>query len=89
MNERGKSDGPVVPAKPSNNAARAVAETVEGRGPAEGNTASKTRPGHSAGVSAPSALDRVRESHSKTRKRGSRRCCITSTSIACGRHIGR
>ena len=34
---------------------------MEGRRPAEGNTASKTRPGHSAGPDAPSALERVRE----------------------------
>ena len=61
MNERGKSDGPVVPAKPPNKAAGAAAEVVEGRGPAEGNTASKTRPGHGAGSDVPSALDRVRE----------------------------
>ena len=61
MNERGKSDGPVVPAKPANKAAVAAAESVEERRPAEGNTASKTRPGHSAGPGAPSALDRVRE----------------------------
>src|SRR5664280_2874937 len=32
MHERGKSDSPVVPAKPLNSAARAVAEVVEGRG---------------------------------------------------------
>ena len=61
MNERGKSDGRVVPAKPANKAARADAESVEERRPAEGNTASKTRPGHRAGQGAPSALDRVRE----------------------------
>ena len=61
MNERGKSDSPVVPAKPSNNAASAVAEVVEGRGLAKGNAASKTRPGRSAGADAPSALDRVRQ----------------------------
>ena len=60
MHDRGKSDGPVVPAKPPNNAADAVAEAVEGRGLAKGNTAGKTRPGLRAGVSAPSALDRVR-----------------------------
>ena len=60
MNDRGKSDSPVVPAKPPNNAARAVAEVVEERGLPEGNAASKTRPGHRAGQSAPSALDRVR-----------------------------
>ncbi len=33
---------------------------VEGRDLAEGNTTSKTRPGHGAGQGAPSALDRVR-----------------------------
>ena len=60
MHDRGKSDGPVVPAKPPNNAASAVAEVVEGRGPAEGNAASKTRPGLRAGVSVSSDLDRVR-----------------------------
>ena len=61
MNERGKSDGGVVPAKPANNTATAVAELVEERRPAKGNMASKTRPGHRAGSGALSALDRVRE----------------------------
>ena len=61
MNERGKSDGPVVPANPPNNAAPAAAEVGEERGSAKGNTAGKTRPGHRAGQGAPSALDRVRE----------------------------
>jgi len=60
MHERRKSDRPVVPAKPPNNAAQAAAEVVEERGLAKGNATSKTRPGHSAGVSATSALDRVR-----------------------------
>src|SRR4051794_2425724 len=60
MHDRGKSDGPVVPAKLPNNAARAVAEAVEGRGPAKGNTAGETRSGHRAGEDAPSELDRVR-----------------------------
>jgi len=61
MNERGKSDSPVVPAKLPNKAASAAAEAVEERGLAKGNTASKTRPGHRAGPDAPSALGRVRE----------------------------
>ena len=60
MHEHGKSDSPVVPAKPPNNAAQAVAEAVEERGLAKGNTAGKTRPGPRADMSAPSALDRVR-----------------------------
>ncbi len=60
MYEYGKSDSPVVPAKPPNKAARAAAEVVEERGLAKENTTSKTRPGHRAGSGASSALDRVR-----------------------------
>jgi group II intron reverse transcriptase/maturase len=61
MNERGKSDRPVVPANLSNKTVEAVAEAGEGRGRAKGNTDSKTHPGHSAGTDASSALGRVRE----------------------------
>ena len=61
MNERGKSDSSVVPAKPSNNAGRPVAEVVEERGLAKGNTTSATRPGRSAGSGVSNGLDRVRE----------------------------
>jgi RNA-directed DNA polymerase len=59
MNGRGKSDGPVVPANLPNKAA--AAEAGEERGPAKGNTASKTRPGRSAGQGVSRALDRVRQ----------------------------
>ncbi|HVA06508.1 MAG TPA: group II intron reverse transcriptase/maturase [Acidimicrobiales bacterium] len=61
MNEGGKSDNSVVPAKLSNKAGQPVAEVVEGRELAEGNTDSSTRPGRSAGSDVPSGLDRVRE----------------------------
>ena len=61
MNDRGKSDSPVVPTKLPNNAACAAAEVVEERGLAEGNTSSSTRPGLRAGSAVPSGLDRVRE----------------------------
>jgi len=63
MHEGGKSDGPVVPAKPPNNApaAAGAAEVVEERGPAKGNTASTTPPGRRAGSGASSGLARVRE----------------------------
>jgi retron-type reverse transcriptase len=62
MNDHGKSDGPVVPAKPLNKpAVMAAAEVVEGRGPAEGNTGSESRPGRSAGMGVSSDLDRVRQ----------------------------
>src|SRR5215469_9226637 len=59
MNERGKSDSPVVPTKPPNTTK--AAEVVEERGLAEGNAADPTRAGRRAGASAPSGLDRVRE----------------------------
>jgi RNA-directed DNA polymerase len=61
VNERGKSDRPVVPANLPNKTVETVAEVGEGRGRAKGNTDSKTRPGHSAGTDASSALGRVRE----------------------------
>ena len=61
MHERGKSDNPVVPVKPPNKAGGPAAEAVEGRGLAEGNMASSTRPGRSAGQGVPSGLGRVRE----------------------------
>ena len=59
MNERGKSDGPVVPANLPNKAA--AAEAGEERGPAKGSTDGKARPGRSAGSGVSQALDRVRE----------------------------
>jgi hypothetical protein len=61
MHEGGKLDRLVVPANPSNKAVEAVAEVGEGRRRAKGNTASKPRPGRSAGSDASSALGRVRE----------------------------
>ena len=61
MHGHGKSDGCIVPAKPSNNAASAAAEVVEGRRPAKGNTDRPTRTGRSAGQRVSSGLDRVRE----------------------------
>ena len=61
MHERGKSDRLVVPANPPNEAVETVMEVGEERRRAKGNTDSKTRPGHSAGCDASSALGRVRE----------------------------
>ncbi|MDQ1247923.1 MAG: RNA-directed polymerase, partial [Actinomycetota bacterium] len=63
MHEGGKSDDRVVPANLPNKvpAAAGAAEVGEGRRSAEGNTASKTPPGHRAGSGASNALDRVRE----------------------------
>ena len=63
MNEREKSDSPVVPAKLPNKSGTTVteAEVVEERGLAKGNTDSTTRPGRSAGVDVSNGLDRVSE----------------------------
>jgi len=61
MDDRGKSDNPVVPAKPPNKAGGPVAEVVEERGLAKGNTDRPTRPGRRAGPDVPHGLDRVRE----------------------------
>ena len=60
MDDRGKSDDLVVPAKPPNNAQGGAAEAVEGRGSPKGNATSSTCSGRSAGQSASSGLDRVR-----------------------------
>ena len=65
MDDRGKSDDPVVPASPANNAQGGAAESVEGRGSTEGNVASETRSGLRAGTSAPSDLARVRQAARK------------------------
>jgi len=59
MHEDGKSDSPVVPAKPPNKTS--VAEVVEERGLAKGNTTSATHPGRRAGAGVRNGLDRVRE----------------------------
>jgi RNA-directed DNA polymerase len=60
MNDHEKSDRPIVPVKPSNKPGKSGAEMVEGRGLPEGNAASETRPGRSAGLGVSSDLDRVR-----------------------------
>src|ERR671918_1157290 len=61
MHDRGKSDDPVVPAKPPNNAQGGAAEAVEERGSPKGNATGETRPGRRAGHGVASELGRVRE----------------------------
>ncbi len=69
MHDSGKSDRPVVPAKPSNNAEPSAAERVEGRGLAKGNMDEQNAPRtQRRAVGAPSALDRVRQRASNDRK---------------------
>jgi group II intron reverse transcriptase/maturase len=69
MNEDGKSDGPVVPTKPPNNAPRGAAEVVEERSPTKGNvdqqTMSRTQ---SRNEDMQRALDRVREAARRDKK---------------------
>jgi RNA-directed DNA polymerase len=61
MNGHGKSDSPVVPAKPPNNAGRLVTEVVEERGLPKGNADRPTRPAHSGGQDVSHGLERVRQ----------------------------
>ena len=68
MNEHGKSDRPVVPEKLPNKAGQPVAEGVEGRGLAKGNSGEQNAPRTQSRSSAPSALDRVRQVARKDRK---------------------
>lgn len=67
-NGREKSDGVVVPAKPSNNAERSAAETGEGRTPAKGNPQERNALRTQCRDSAPSALARVREAAKKDKR---------------------
>ncbi len=73
MDERGKSDSPVVPRKSPNNAGRPAAEAVEGRGLAKGNPIGQNALRTQRRVGASSALDRVREA-----ARGDRRQRFTA-----------
>src|SRR5437867_1440206 len=68
MNEHGKSDRPVVPAKSPNNAGKPVAEGMEGRGLAKGNLRQQNAFRTQSRKDAPSALERVRQVARKDRK---------------------
>lgn len=62
MHEHGKSDSPIVPTKPVNKTAPAVAESVEERGLTKGNVIRQNTPRtQSRNKEVSSALDRVRE----------------------------
>jgi RNA-directed DNA polymerase len=65
---QGKSDGPVVPTKSPNNAGRAVAEAMEGRGPASRNTSQDNAARTQRRTPAPNGLARVREAARRKRK---------------------
>ncbi len=68
MNDHGKSDGLVVPVKAANKAGEPVAESLEGRGPAKGNSLEGNALRTQSREGAHSALERVREAAAKDRK---------------------
>lgn len=68
MDEHGKSDRPVVPQKPPNNAPERVAEVVEGRERTKGNAPERNAPRTQSRASAPSALERVRQAAAKDKR---------------------
>jgi len=71
MNGRGKSDSPVVPAKPANkdgSAAVPSAERVEGRGLPKGNLGEQTRVRAQNRERLQNALDRIRQVAGRDRK---------------------
>ena len=69
MNEHGKSDRSVIPAKPSNKAGRSAAEGVEGRGLTKGNPRQHNAPRTLGRTRVSSALERVRHAARRDRKK--------------------
>jgi RNA-directed DNA polymerase len=68
MNGHRKSDRPKVPVKSPNKAGQPVAEEMEGRGLAEGNSRQQNALRTPSRPSAPSALERVRQAAKRDRK---------------------
>jgi RNA-directed DNA polymerase len=68
MNERGKSDRPVVPVKSSNNIGQPMAEGMEGRGLTKGNPLEQNASRTQSRSNAPRALERIRQAASKDKE---------------------
>src|ERR1700751_1369845 len=68
MNEHGKSDRPVVPAKSPNKAGQPAAEGTEGSGLTKGNLPQQNASRTPSRTDAPSALERVRQAANKDKK---------------------
>src|SRR5882724_5070903 len=68
MNEHGKSDRSVVPAKSPNKAGQPAAEGMEGRGLTKGNLQQQNASRTPSRTDAPSALERVRQAASKDKE---------------------
>jgi group II intron reverse transcriptase/maturase len=68
MNERGKSDRPVVPVKSSNKARQPAAEGMEGRGLTKGNLQQQNASRTQSRKDEHSALERIRQAASKDKE---------------------
>jgi len=68
MNERGKSDRPVVPVKSSNSIGQPMAEGMEGRGLTKGNPLEQNAYRTQSRSNAPNALERIRQAASKDKE---------------------
>jgi RNA-directed DNA polymerase len=68
MNERGKSDRPIVPGKSLNKAGQLAAEEMEGRGLTKGNPQQQNASRTLSRNDAPSALERIRQAASKDKE---------------------
>src|SRR5258708_36247124 len=68
MNEHGKSDRPVVPAKSPNKAGQPAAEGTEGSGLTKGNPQQQNASRTPSRKDAPSALQRVRQAASRDKE---------------------
>ena len=68
MNDRGKSDRPIVPEKQPNNADSHAAEAAEERGRAKGNPAKPNKRWTPSQGSLPMGLERVRLAAKQDRK---------------------
>jgi hypothetical protein len=68
MNERRKSDKPVLPMKSSNKAGPPVAERMEGRGLTKGKPQQQNASRTPSRSDAPSALERIRQAAKKDKE---------------------
>lgn len=68
MNEYGKSDNSIVPEKLPNEARQRVAEAMEERGLAKGNSPKCNAPRTQGRIRAQSALERIRQAARKDRR---------------------
>jgi RNA-directed DNA polymerase len=81
MHGHGKSDSPIVPTKPPNEAESETKEVMEGRGLAKGNWLERNMPRTQSRKHMFSALERIRQAVSRGR---SKRCCHSHSLMRLG-----